>query len=110
MPIKWSALKVSEAMDMAEEFVNQVREPLESAKLTIEEAKKLPKLPEYMIADLRGVEGEIERVLGSYQTFSQIFYEGSIHRAIGRVRRDLPKDAIKAETERAKLGNQQSLV
>ncbi len=27
MPIKWSAVKMSEAMDMAEEFVNQAAEP-----------------------------------------------------------------------------------
>ena len=29
MPVKWSALKVNDAMDMVEEFVNQAIEPLE---------------------------------------------------------------------------------
>ena len=31
MPIKWSPLMVSEAMDMVEEYVNQAVEPLEQA-------------------------------------------------------------------------------
>ncbi|MBA7697432.1 hypothetical protein ES703_106097 [subsurface metagenome] len=29
MPIKWSALKVNETIDMVEEFVDQAVEPLE---------------------------------------------------------------------------------
>jgi len=33
MPIKWSALRVNEAMDMVEELVNQAVEPLEQAKI-----------------------------------------------------------------------------
>jgi hypothetical protein len=33
MPIKWSALRVSEAMDMVEGFVNQAVEPLEQTKI-----------------------------------------------------------------------------
>ena len=35
VPIKWSALRVSEAMDMIEEFVNQAAEPLEKAKIVL---------------------------------------------------------------------------
>ncbi|MFC2042224.1 hypothetical protein ACFLTV_01810 [Chloroflexota bacterium] len=38
MPIKWIALRVSEAMDMVEEFINQSAEPLEQAKIVANEA------------------------------------------------------------------------
>jgi len=33
MPIKWSPLMISEAMDMVEEYVNQAVEPLEQARI-----------------------------------------------------------------------------
>ncbi|MFC2046708.1 hypothetical protein ACFLTK_00310 [Chloroflexota bacterium] len=48
MPIKWSPLRVSEAMDMVEEFVNQAAEPLEQAKLVANEARSIPNLPQYL--------------------------------------------------------------
>ena len=48
MPIKWSPLMVSEAMDMVEEYVNHAIEPLEQAKLVALEARKIPNLPGYI--------------------------------------------------------------
>ena len=48
MPIKWSALRVSEAMDMVEEFVDQAAGPLEQAKLVANEARGIPNLPQYL--------------------------------------------------------------
>ena len=45
MPIKWSALLVSDAMDMVEEFVNQASDPLEQANIVANEARKIPNLP-----------------------------------------------------------------
>ena len=44
MPIRWSALRVSEAMDMVEEFVNQAVEPLEQAKIVANEARNIDDL------------------------------------------------------------------
>ena len=43
VPIKWSALRVSEAMDMVEEYVNQAYEPLEQAKTVAIEAINIAK-------------------------------------------------------------------
>ena len=40
MPIRWSALMVSEAMDMANEFFNQAIEPLEQVRIVTGEARK----------------------------------------------------------------------
>lgn len=41
MPINWSTVKVSEAMDMAEEFVNQAAEPLEQTEIVATQARAL---------------------------------------------------------------------
>lgn len=41
MPIRWSALKVKEATDMIEKFVNQAVEPLEQARIVASEARKI---------------------------------------------------------------------
>ncbi len=46
MPIKWSALRVNEAMDMVEEFINQAAEPLEQAKIVANEARNIANLPQ----------------------------------------------------------------
>jgi hypothetical protein len=48
VPIRWSALRVSEAMDMVEEFVEKAAEPLECAKIVATEARKIPNLPQYI--------------------------------------------------------------
>ena len=48
MPIKWSALKVSEAMDMVEEYIDQAVEPLEQARIVAQEARNIPNLPQYV--------------------------------------------------------------
>jgi hypothetical protein len=45
VPIKWSALRVSEAMDMVEESVNQAAEPLEQAKLVASDARNIANIP-----------------------------------------------------------------
>lgn len=46
MPIKWSALHVSEAMDMVEKFVNRAAEPLEQAKIVANVARNIANLPQ----------------------------------------------------------------
>jgi hypothetical protein len=43
MPVKWSALKVIEAMDMVEEYVGQAIEPLEQARTAAREARNIPR-------------------------------------------------------------------
>ena len=97
MPIKWSAVKVSEAMDMAEEFVNQAAEPLESAKIVATEAQKIGNLPEYIDQRLICLITQIERI-------------DNVKAAIESVRKDIPDGAIEAEREQSKYGSQQSLV
>jgi len=62
MPIKRSALRVSEAMDMVEEFVNQAAEPLEQAKIVANEAGNIANLPQYLDQRLVRLIIDIERI------------------------------------------------
>ena len=97
MPIKWSALRVSEAMDMVDEFVNQAAEPLEQAKLVVNEARSIPNLPQYLDQRLARLAIDIERI-------------DYIRNAIKAVRRDLPDNALKIERKSESHGRQPVLV
>ena len=85
MPIKWSALRVNEAMDMVEEFINQAAEPLEQAKIVANEARNIANLPQYLDQRLVRLIIDIERI-------------DYIRTSINAVRNDLPDGAV--ETER----------
>ena len=99
MPIKWSALKVSEAMDMAEEFVNQAAEPLEQAKIVVIEARKIANLPQYVDERLASLKWDMERSLER------------IRGDIASIRNSIPNGAVEAEREQTeRAGAQMSLV
>lgn len=106
MPIRWSALKVSEAMDMAEEFINQAIEPLEQVRIVAQEARKIDNLPQYIEQGLNRLIGDIDRAIGG----SSWEPTGRLRSSIERVRKDLPSGAIEAEQAKLKHGSQQSLI
>ena len=97
MPIKWSTLRVTGAMDMAEDFINQAAEPLESAKIVVEEARSIANLPGYLDQRLVRLIIDIERI-------------DYIKSSIKAVRQSIPDGATEAEQEKVKYGSQQSLV
>ena len=97
MPIKWSALRVNEAMNMVEEFVNQAAEPLEQAKLVANEARSIPNLPQYLDQRLIRLVIDIERI-------------DSIRNSVKAVRSDLPDRAVEAERKSESHGRQPALV
>ncbi len=97
MPIKWSALMVSEAMDMVEEFVNQASDPLEQAKIVANEARKIANLPQYLDQRLIRLVTDIERI-------------NYIKSSINAVRNDLPDGAVEAERRSISHGKQPVLV
>jgi hypothetical protein len=105
VPIKWSALRVAEAMDMAEEFINQAAEPLEQAKLVAVEARKIANLPQYVDQDIARLISEIERAIGG----SQWEPIGRLRATIESVRKSIPDKAVEAESESARQGNQLAL-
>jgi len=106
MPVKWSALKVNEAMDMVEEYVDQVVEPLEQARIVASEARNIPNLPQYVDQYLVRIIGEIDRVIGG----SQWEPVGRLKAGIQSVRESLPDGAIDEERKKLESGSQLSLV
>jgi len=90
MPIKWSAVKVSEAMDEVEHQVS-----LAEAFLT--EARRIANLPQYIDDRLIRLVSQIERI-------------DNVKDVITSVRQSIPDGAIEAEQKSLKYGSQQSLV
>jgi len=97
MAIKWSAVKVNDAMDMAEEFVKEAAFPLAQAKLVAREARNLPNLPQYMEDRLIRLIGQIDRM-------------DNVRSAIEAIREDIPQADLEEQRKQAEYGSQQSLV
>jgi len=97
VPIKWSAAKVSEAMDEVEGQVTLAEPFLDEAKAKAEAAKKIDGLPQYIDQRLDTLIATIERM-------------DYVKGAIKSVRKDIPDGAIEAEQERTKNGSQQGLI
>ena len=97
MAIRWSAVKVSEAMDRVEAQISLAEQFFAEAKAKAEEARKIANLPQYIDHRLIGLIEEINRI-------------DRIKDRIESVRRDIPDGAIETERERAKYGSQQSLI
>ena len=106
MPIRWSALKVSEAAGMIEEFLNQAVEPLEQARLVATEARKIANLPQYIDQDFTRILGKIEDCLGGTQFRTVGWFEATVE----HIRKDIPSGAAEADLASRKYGSQQSLV
>lgn len=97
MPIKWSAVKVGEAMDEVEKQVSLAEAFFVEAKAKAEAARNIANLPEYMSDRLRRLISDIERIE---------YVKG----AIQATRKAIPDGAIEAERGRARHGSTQSLI
>jgi len=97
MPIRWSAVKVSQAMDEVEAQISLAAQFFAEALKKANEARKIPNLPQYIDHRLIGLISEIERI-------------DRIKDRITSVRKDIPDGAIEAERESQKYGSQQSLI
>jgi hypothetical protein len=106
MSIKWSALRVSEAMDMVEELIDQAVEPLEQARIAVNEARNIPKLPQYVDQYLVRIIVEIDRAIGC----SQWEPTGRLKAGIQSVRESLPDGALDDERKSESHGRQPLLV
>ena len=97
MPIKWSAVKVSEAMDEVESQINLAESFLADAKVKAETARNIADLPQYLGQRLIRLITDIERI-------------DYVKATIEAVRKAIPDGAIETEQERIKHGSQQSLI
>jgi len=108
MSIKWSGLRVIEAMGMAEEHVSQAIEPLEQALLVVEEAAKIPNLPDYMKDRVNRLIDELKRMTGGIVYGQQM--PSRLIASIDAIRNNIPKEALEEEKARERAGTQQVLV
>jgi hypothetical protein len=97
MPIKWSAVKVNEAMDEVEKQVRLAEAFLIEAKAKTEAARKIDNLPEYIGQRLVHLISDIERI-------------NNVKHSIEAVRKDIPEGATAAEQEAGKHGSTPSLI
>jgi len=97
MPIKWSGVKVSEAMDEVENQVSLADAFIAEAKVKAREAKSIANLPQYM-------EQRLNRLI------DQLGRMEYIKGAITAIREDIPDGAIEAERKALEYGSQQSLI
>ncbi len=97
MPIKWSATKVSEAVDEVENQVILADQFIDEAKAKAEAAKKIPNLPQYVEQHFGCLIDQLDRM-------------ENIKGAIETVRKDIPEGAIEAEQESTRHGSTQSLM
>ena len=95
--IKWSAVRVSEAMDEVEAQVSLADQFITEAKAKAEAAKKIPNLPEYML-------DRIDRLI------DQLNRMENVKGAIEATRNAIPDGAIEAERESLRHGSTQSLM
>lgn len=97
MAIKWSAVRVSEAMDEVESQVTLADDFIAQAKVKAEKARKIPNLPQYMDTRLISLISQLERI-------------DYVKRAIESIRNDIPQEAMDEERRLASYGSQQGLV
>jgi len=97
MAIRWSAVKVSEAMDEVEAQVRLAESFFAEARKKANEARKIPNLAGYIDHRLIGLIDEIDRI-------------NRIKDRIQSVRKAIPEGAIEAERESLKYGSQQSMM
>jgi hypothetical protein len=97
MPIRWSALKVSEAMDEVESQITLAEGFISEAKAKATEARKIPNLPTYVDQRLIYLLAKLERI-------------NDARGIIEKVRQSIPSQAIEDENARLKHGTTQSLM
>ena len=98
MPIRWSAVKVSETADEIEELVNSVRSTLWRIREKAEELRRIPNLPGYIDQPTAYLTVKVD----NFNTYMKGYIE--------RIRDRIPKDALEDERKALEYGRTQSLI
>ena len=98
MPIRWSAVSVSQKVDEIEELFNSVTPTLWQIREQAEELRRIPNLPGYIDQPAYMMTDKIGR------------FKDSMKGYVERIRNLIPKDALEEERKAAEYGNQQSLI
>jgi hypothetical protein len=98
MPIRWSAVKVSEEVDEIEELMNSLRPTLWRMREKAEELRRIPNLPGYIDQPTATMTNKIDN------------FNGYIKGYIERIRNLIPKETLGEERKALEYGKQQSLI
>jgi len=98
MPIRWSALRVSEDVDDIEELFNSITPTLWRMREKAEELRRIPNLPGY-----------IDQPTAT-MTFKVDNFNSYMKGYIQRIRDHIPKDALEEERKALEYGSQKSLI
>ena len=98
MALKWNALRVTEAADMAEKHINAIVEPLECAKEVCKAALAIPNLPQYIESRFHTLLSEIDNTPHRLQS------------KLKSLRGDIPQDAVEAERQLEAQGERPSML
>jgi O-succinylbenzoate synthase len=96
--IKWSAVKVTEAMDKVDFQLNCAQPFIDEALARVREARQIPDLAGYMDERLARLELDIR------EKFNRV------KAGVESVRKAIPEGAIEEEQQKTKHGSTQSLI
>jgi len=98
MPIRWSAVSVSQKVDEIEELFNSVTPTLWQIREKAEELRRIPNLPGYIDQPAYMMTDKIGR------------FKDSMKGYVERIRNLIPKDALEEERKAMEHGTTQSLM
>jgi len=98
MPIKWSAVKVSEAMDEVEQLLNSITPTLWRIREKATEIRAIAHLPGYIDQPTSTMAWKVE----NFKDYMKGYIE--------RIRKLIPEDALEDERKAREYGSQQSLI
>ena len=98
MPIKWSAVKVSETVDEIEELTKSIGATLWQIREKAEELRRIPSLPAYIDQPTASMTNKVDN------------FNNYLKGYIERIRNLIPKEALEEERKALEYGKQQSLI
>ena len=98
MPIRWSAVRVSEEVDEIEELMNSVRLTLWRMREKAKELRGIPDLPGYIDQPTVTMTSKVD----NFNSYMKGYIE--------RIRNLIPKEALEEERKALEYGKQQSLI
>jgi hypothetical protein len=98
MPIRWSAVRVSEAVDEIEELTKSMGATLWQIREKAQELRRLPNLPAYIDQPTATMTSKVD----SFNSYMKGYIE--------HIRDHIPKDALEEERKALEYGSQQSLI
>ena len=98
MPIKWSAVKVSENVDEVDQLIDALGMTFDLIREKARDIKRIPNLPGYIDQPTNTLAWKVEN------------FEGYLKGYVERIRNLIPQDALEEERKAMEYGSQQSLI